>query len=75
MRRQFNVRLPGLTQNQLSELVTMTGMTTTQVVILAIDALYRQLTVEANDAYRNQQKSSASSPSSTGAQDCGDSAG
>ena len=71
MRRQFNVRLPGLTQNQLSELVTMTGMTTTQVVILAIDALYRQLTVEANDAYRNQQKSSASSPSSTGAQDCG----
>ena len=70
MRRQFNVRLPDLTQGQLNEMVAMTGMTTTQVIILAIDALYRQLTTETNDTYRNQQKSSVSSPSSTVAQDC-----
>ena len=70
MRRQFNVRLPDLTQNQLGNLVAMTGMTTTQVIILAIGTLHHQLTTETNDTYRNQQKSSASSPSSTGAQDC-----
>ena len=40
--KQVNVKLPRLTQAQLSELATATGMTTTQIVIKAIDDMHRQ---------------------------------
>ena len=39
MRRQFNVRLPHGTLEQISTLVETTGLTQTQVVIVAIDRL------------------------------------
>jgi len=38
--KQINVKLPRLTQAQLSELATATGMTTTQIVIKAIDDMH-----------------------------------
>ena len=73
-RKQFNVRLPDLTQGQLNELVLATGMTTTQVIILAIERAYRQLTeggaqFEAPAIHCNHRKSPASAPSSAIAQD------
>mgnify|MGYP005860497503 CR=1 FL=1 len=69
MRKQFNVRLPDLTQKQLDELTLATGMTTTQVVILAIERTYRQLVeggaqFEAPAIHYNHRKSPAS-PSTT----------
>lgn len=39
MRRQFNIRLPQVTLDQITTLVGSTGMTQTQVVIVAIDRL------------------------------------
>lgn len=38
--KQFNVRLPRSTQNQIAKLEAKTGMTQTQLMILAIDNLY-----------------------------------
>lgn len=43
--RQYNVKLPRLTQQQLSELAAATGMTTTQTVIVAIDRMHHQIIV------------------------------
>lgn len=40
---QFNVRLPQLTHAQIGTLTEVYGLTKTQVVILAIDRLTRQL--------------------------------
>ncbi len=40
--KQENIRLPELTQQQLTQLVEELGMTKTQVVIIAIDRLYQQ---------------------------------
>ena len=44
--KQVNVKLPRLTQAQLSELATATGMTTTQTVIVAIDRMHHQLVAQ-----------------------------
>jgi predicted DNA-binding protein len=44
--RQYNVRLPRLTQTQLEELAAATGLTTTQTVIVAIDRMHHQLMVQ-----------------------------
>ena len=44
--KQVNVKLPRLTQAQLSELAQVTGMTTTQTVIVAIDRMHHQLVVQ-----------------------------
>ena len=43
--KQVNVKLPRLTQQQMSELAAATGMTTTQTVIVAIDRIYYQIIV------------------------------
>ena len=40
--KQVNVKLPRLTQTQISELAAATGMTTTQIVIKAIDDMHRK---------------------------------
>ena len=41
--RQFNARLPLLTHNQINELAAVHGLTKTQVIILAVDRLTRDL--------------------------------
>ena len=46
MSRQFNVRLPDYSQQQLDEMLTATGMTVTQVMIVAIDRAHKQIVVE-----------------------------
>ena len=43
--KQVNVKLPRLTQQQMSELAAATGMTTTQTVIVAIDRMHHQIIV------------------------------
>ena len=45
MTTQLNARLPELTHKQLDELIIATGMTKTQLLILAIDRLARELRV------------------------------
>jgi len=40
---QFNVRLPDLTHQQLEEIADEYGLTKTQILILAIDRLKREL--------------------------------
>lgn len=40
--KQLNVRIPPITQAQLSELLTKTGMTVTQIVVVAIDRMARR---------------------------------
>ena len=44
--KQVNVKLPRLTQAQLSELATATGISSTQTVIVAIDRMHHQLVVQ-----------------------------
>ena len=43
MSTQFNARLPQLTHDQISELVRDYSLTKTQVIILAVDRLAREL--------------------------------
>lgn len=45
-RTQFNVRLPGMTTEQIELLQQTYGLTQVQVVILAIDKLTRELNPE-----------------------------
>ena len=46
MSKQFNVRLPDYAQRQINEILTATGMTVTQIMIVAIDRAHRQIVVE-----------------------------
>ena len=41
---QLNIRIPPLTIQQIDKIVKATGMTKTQIVLLAIDRLTRELT-------------------------------
>ena len=50
---QFNARLPQLTHSQINELSEVHGLTKTQVVILAVDRLIRDLTVDSADASKD----------------------
>jgi hypothetical protein len=43
MTKQINIRMPELTRQQLVDLAAMTGMSTTQLVIMAVDRLHREL--------------------------------
>ncbi len=42
--KQFNARIPQITQQQIDKIARLTGMTKTQIIILAIDRLARDLT-------------------------------
>jgi phage tail tube protein FII len=44
--KQINVKLPRLTQTQLAELAQATGMTTTQIVVIALDRMHHQIVVQ-----------------------------
>ena len=50
---QFNARLPQLTHSQINELSEVHGLTKTQVVILAVDRLIRDLMVDSADASKD----------------------
>lgn len=43
MSSQFNARLPQLTHAQINEVSEVHGLTKTQVVIIAVDRLFRDL--------------------------------
>lgn len=51
--KQLNVRIPPLTQAQLSELQVKTGMTVTQIVVVAIDRMAHS---EGVDDQKNKTK-------------------
>ena len=43
MSQQFNIRLPEITHNQISQISEVHGLTKTQVIILAVDRLTNAL--------------------------------
>ena len=47
---QFNARLPQLTHTQINDLVQAYGLTKTQVIIVAVDRLARELFAESESA-------------------------
>lgn len=49
---QFNTRLPRLTHEQINDLSHEYGLTKTQVIILAVDRLTRDLKSESGEASR-----------------------
>ena len=53
---QFNARLPQLTHEQIDLLVQEFGLTKTQVIILAVDRLARDLKSESDDARRDVRR-------------------
>jgi hypothetical protein len=50
---QFNARLPKLTHNQISNLAMVHGLTKTQVIIVAVDRLARDLDAESLEANKD----------------------
>ncbi|MGD9093727.1 MAG: hypothetical protein PVF74_12835, partial [Anaerolineales bacterium] len=50
---QFNARLPQLTHNQIQNLVDVHGLTKTQVIIVAVDRLARELDAESLDTKKD----------------------
>ena len=50
---QFNARLPLLTHDQITLLADSYGLTKTQVIILAVDRLVRDLDSESPDAEKD----------------------
>jgi hypothetical protein len=47
---QFNARLPQLTHDQINNLTRVYGLTKTQVIIVAVDRLARELDAESAEA-------------------------
>jgi hypothetical protein len=56
MSQQFNVRLPSLAHEQIERLSQVYGLTKTQVIILAVDRLSRDLAKESKDANRDARR-------------------
>jgi hypothetical protein len=56
MSNQFNARLPQLTHDQINELTREYGLTKTQVIILAVDRLSRQVKAETEDAKKDLKR-------------------
>ena len=50
---QFNARLPLLTHDQINLLANDYGLTKTQVIIVAVDRLARDLKAESADAHKD----------------------
>ena len=48
--KQFNTRLPQLTHSQIKSLSNLHGLTKTQVIIVAVDRLARDLKAESPEA-------------------------
>jgi len=50
---QFNTRLPALTHEQISQITKDYGLTKTQVIIMAVDRLARDLKTESEEAQKD----------------------
>jgi hypothetical protein len=50
---QFNVRLPELTHTQIDDIASGYGLTKTQVIILAVDRLARDLNARSSEAQKD----------------------
>lgn len=50
---QFNARLPSLTHDQISQISNTYGLTKTQVIIMAVDRLSRDLAAESVEAQKD----------------------
>lgn len=50
---QFNARLPQMTHEQIGDLVEAHGLTKTQVIIVAVDRLWRDLNADDSEAGRD----------------------
>ena len=50
---QFNARLPQLTHTQINNLAAVHGLTKTQVIIVAVDRLARELDAESVEANKD----------------------
>ena len=50
---QFNTRLPSLTHEQISQITRDYGLTKTQVVIMAVDRLSRDLKAESEEVQKD----------------------
>ena len=50
---QFNARLPLLTHTQITNLAEVHGLTKTQVIIIAVDRLARELDAESLEAKKD----------------------
>jgi hypothetical protein len=53
---QFNARLPGITHQQINEVVQLHGLTKTQVIIVAVDRLARDLMERLPDASKDVRR-------------------
>ena len=53
---QFNARLPQLTHTQINDLVQAYGLTKTQVIIVAVDRLARELFAESESAVKDVRR-------------------
>ena len=53
---QFNARLPKLTHTQINGLVEVHGLTKTQVIIVAVDRLARDLDAESLEANKDVRR-------------------
>ncbi len=53
---QFNARLPQLTHEQINALAAVHGLTKTQVIIIAVDRLARDLETESTKAARDVRR-------------------
>ena len=53
---QFNARLPQLTHSQINKLAKAHGLTKTQVIIVAVDRLARDLDAESLEAGKDIKK-------------------
>jgi hypothetical protein len=53
---QFNARLPQLTHTQINNLSTVHGLTKTQVIIVAVDRLARDLNAESVEANKDVRR-------------------
>ena len=53
---QFNARLPQITHNQINNLVAAHGLTKTQVIIVAVDRLARDLDKESFEADKDVRR-------------------
>lgn len=56
MSRQFNIRLPELSQNQIAQICEVHGLTKTQVIILAVDRLANALDEPNKTAQRDLKR-------------------
>jgi len=50
---QFNTRLPLLTHEQISQITKDYGLTKTQIIIMAVDRLARDLSAESAEAKKD----------------------